>query len=218
MQQGEYGIKRWPSRGDIEWENSYKFQAGIPWVYRRTYIDEIVPKNEGQAQVMDDLFDLAASRPMSRYQSLVVHGSNGTGKSYLGCGFVNSLLAYVGRKADEYDFQPMYVNEADLLIRITSYRSTRDWFSVYSDDARYLVIDEFGMVQWTTAESRRMEQLLNKRFSNGYKTVILTNLSADELFTKISAQLRSRLQTGRERSLSGPDLRAGDPLDYREDW
>lgn len=217
MQQGDYGIKRWPKRGDVEWENSYKFNAGLPWKHRYTYIDKIMPKNEGQAQVMDDLFDLAGSRPMSRYQSLVVHGSNGTGKSYLGCGFVNSLLAYVGRKADEYDFQPMYVNEADLLIRITSYKG-RDWFGVYSDEARFLVIDEFGMVQWTTAENRRIEQLLNKRFSNGYKTVILTNLSSEELFNKISSQLRSRLQTGRERFLSGPDLRAGDPLDYGEDW
>lgn len=218
MQQGDYGIKKWPSRGDVEWENSYKYNAGLPWIYRHTYIDEIVPKNEGQAQVMDDLYDLASSRPMSRYQSLVVHGSNGTGKSYIGCGFVNSLLAYVGRKADEYDFQPMYVNEADLLIRITAYKG-RDWFSVYSDEARYLVIDEFGMVTWTTAENRRLEQLLNKRFSNGYKTVILTNLSGDELFTKISSQLKSRLQTGRERFLSGPDLRVGDPLpDYEEDY
>lgn len=216
--QGEYGVRTWPSRGNFAWEDSYKYNIGLPRKYKDTYIDVISPKNMGQAQVMDDMFDLASAGPSSRYQSLIVHGSNGTGKTFLGCGFVNSLLSYVGRKADEYDFQPMYVNEADLLIRITNYKG-RDWFSVYSDDARYLVIDEFGMVTWTTTENRRLEQLLNKRFSNGYKTVILTNLSGDELFTKISSQLKSRLQTGRERFLSGPDLRVGDPLpDYEEDY
>lgn len=214
MQQGSFGIKLWPQRGGIEWETQMKIQAGIPWNYRRVYIDSTDPKNADQAQVMDDLYDLAWSGPSSRYQSLIVHGSNGVGKSYLGAGFVNTLLAYVGRKVDGYDFEPMYVNEADLLIRITAYKG-RDWFSVYSDDARYLVIDEFGMVQWTTAENRRIEQLLNKRFSNGYKTVILTNLSAEEFFGKISSQLRSRLQTGRERSIYGPDLRISDG---REDF
>ena len=211
--QGSYGIRRWPYHGAIEFEDSYKISAGIPWVFRHTYIDTTEPKNVDQAQVIDDLFALASSGPRERYQSLVVHGSNGVGKSYLGCGFVNSLLEYVGRKADGFDFQPMYVNEADLLIRITSYKG-RDWFSVYSDEARYLVIDEFGMVQWTTAENRRIEQLINKRFSNGYKTVILTNLSAEELFGRISGQLKSRLQTGRERFLGGPDLRVEDREDF----
>lgn len=214
MQRGEYGIKLWPSRGELEWETPYKTQMGLPWNMRKTYISETVPKNAEQAQVMDDLYDLAKAGPKSRYQSLIVHGSTGTGKSHLGCGFVNSLLEYVGRKEDCYDFYPMYVNEADLLTRITAYKG-RDWFGVYTDEARYLVIDEFGMVKWTTSEGRRVEQLLNKRFSNGFKTVILTNLSTQELSGMLSGQLRSRLMTGRERTLTGHDMRMDEE---EEDW
>jgi hypothetical protein len=63
------------------------------------------------------------------------------------------------------------------------------------------------MAVWTTAESRRVEQLLNKRFANGYKTVLLTNLTNDELWSRISAPLRSRLLTGRTAVLTGEDLR-----------
>ena len=203
-----YEHRTWPKRGPIVFEDSYKEGAGIPWLFRKTYIDTTQPKNWEQAQIMDDLYDLARANPRARYQSLVVSGGCGTGKSHLGCGFVNTLLEYVGRKDDEYDFQPMYVNEADLLIRLTGYgKYGKDWFGVYSDEARYLVIDEFGMSQWTTTESRRVEQLLNKRFSNGYKTVILTNLTSDELWGKISSQLKSRLLTGRSRVLTGHDMR-----------
>jgi len=204
MQENEF--KTWPYRSRIQFANSVKAQAGIPWIFKDTYIDKTIPKNWEQAYIMDSLLDLAKSRPRERYQSLLVSGGCGTGKSHLGCGFVNSLMEYVGRKDDEYDFLPMYVNEADLLIRITAYKG-RDWFSVYSDEARYLVIDEFGMAVWTTAESRRVEQLLNKRFANGYKTVLLTNLTNDELWSRISAPLRSRLLTGRTAVLTGEDLR-----------
>ena len=52
-------FKKWPYRGSIEFEAGYKYAAGIPWLFKHTYISDTVPKNWEQAKVMDDLFDLA---------------------------------------------------------------------------------------------------------------------------------------------------------------
>lgn len=203
---GYYGDRPWPQRDPIELQDSVKAAAGIPRRFFSTYIDTMVPKNREQADIKNDMLNLMMTSLDDRFQSLVISGGCGTGKTHLGAGYINTLQSFGGSRRIR-DFNALYVNEADLLMRTTSFRSTRDWFSIYTDESVFLVIDEFGMSEWSPTENRRVEQLMNKRFSNGYKTVILTNLSSEELFNKISSQLKSRLFTGRFRALTGEDLR-----------
>lgn len=138
-------------------------------------------------------------------QALVVLGVNHCGKTHLACGLVDFLdrcddsvktvkLADGEERLVQTNFRPRYVDESDLLQRIAGYGRGYDWFSEYTDVCRFLVMDEFGSNKWSETESRRMMQLLNKRFNNGGQTVILTNRSLPELFELLSDNVRSRLR------------------------
>lgn len=198
-------LKPWP-RYSMRFglENAYKAGVlGIPRKFWRCEIDRMEPWSEDQAAMMNALRDMAedANPP----QALIVSGVNHCGKTYIGCGMVSFLAFDDGairttRRADgTEDYatghrNPRYVNESDLLNRFTqwSYRDGKDWFSIYSNDCGFLVIDEFGTNKWTETEARKMCQVLNKRFNNGLQTVILTNRSQTEVFELLSKDVQSR--------------------------
>lgn len=194
---------------ELDVEDGAKAAMGIPRKFYRQYLDRIVPKNAEQFDLINALnVMLLADRP---YPSLVVSGGNGTGKSLLGAAAVNLAGRYEGTidraTGRPFSLEAKYVNEADLLNRVESYNSRTDWFGLYTDECRLLVIDEFGMTQWNSTDKRKIEQVLNKRFSNDFRTVLLTNLGIDQLFETFSSQLRSRFSTGKMILLTGPDLR-----------
>jgi len=200
-------MRYWPSLSMVfDLTISEKSYRGIPKYFRNCFIDQIEPKNREQALVMD-MMNIMVTRKNLPF--LMVCGGNGTGKTYLGCGLVNTLARLaVGFDQDckQEDLNAMYVNEADLLPRITGW-GQKDWFSIYSDLCEFLVIDEFGMTQWSATDTKRMEQLLNKRFSNGFRTVVLTNRDITEIQGMVSSQMISRFRTGKTLNLTGSDLR-----------
>lgn len=202
-------MRYWPSLSMVfDLTSSEKSYRGVPKYFRNCFIDQMEPKNRDQAMVMD-MMNVMATRRHHPLLFLMVCGGNGTGKTYLGCGVVNTLARLaVGMDKDgnQEDLNAMYVNEADLLPRITGW-GQKDWFSVYSEQCEFLVIDEFAMTQWSATDTKRMEQLLNKRFSNGFRTVVLTNRGIDEIQSVVSSQMISRFKTGRILSLTGEDLR-----------
>ena len=209
-----FGIRMryWPRLSErLDFDASSKAAIGIPRKYMKFYIDEIEPKDIYQAQVMN-LMNVMYSVKSSPLLSLVVMGGNGSGKTLLGSSLVNTLMR-LGNAIDHNtglaeDWSPYFCNEADLFNKIEGYsRNGVDWFFELTENCRLLVIDEFGMTQWTPTDKRRMEQLLNKRFGNGLRTIILTNLSAERFSELLSDQLRSRFRTGRSIQMSSPDYR-----------
>lgn len=226
--QTPYGEIRafWELDPDCDIEDGAKAALGIPRKFWKCYLDRIEPKNAEQTEVINALnFMLMSEHPFS---SLIVCGGNGTGKSLLGASAVNLAAKYgpaIERDTGKVlDLEPLYVNEADLLNRVESYQSRTDWFGIYTDQCRLLVVDEFGMTQWNATDKRKMEQVLNKRFSNDYRTVILTNLNISQVYELFSSQLRSRFMTGRVLNLTGPDLRVREAYennqrdDLEEEW
>ena len=205
-------MRYWPSLSEIyHLEGSMLAAHGIPRMYMKYYIDEIEPKDHYQAQVMNYM-NIIYSVRKSPLPCLTVMGGNGCGKTLLGCALVNTVSRLSGcydrntGKADNWD--AYFVNEADLFSRIEGYsRSGVDYFRLYSEECDLLVIDEFGMTQWTPTDTRRINQLLNKRFGNGLQTVVLTNKTVDEFFGLLSDQLRSRFRTGKSIQMGSPDYR-----------
>ncbi len=209
-----FGVKmhRWPSLSMV-FDTPYdmKKTRGIPKKFRNFYIDQMEPKNRDQAELMEAINYMVTNKQYP-LKFLMVCGGNGTGKTCIGCGAVNTLsrLAVgLDENGRQEDLNPYYVNEADLLARITGWSNSTgtDWFSRYSEQCEILIIDEFGMTQWTPSDKRKMEQLLNKRFSNDLWTIILTNRGLGEVQEMISSQLLSRFRTGKVISLTGQDLR-----------
>ena len=205
-------LRYWPRMSELfTLDESTMASRGIPRMYMKYYIDEVEPKDVWQAQVMNymNIIYTVRSNPLP---CLTVIGGNGSGKTLLGCALVNTVTRLSGcidhKTGNTDDWNPYFVNEADLLSRIEGYsRSGVDWFREYSEESRLLVIDEFGMTQWTATDTRRMNQLLNKRFGNGLQTVILTNLPISKLLEVLSDQLRSRFKMGKSIVMSSQDYR-----------
>lgn len=210
-----FGIKMryWPRMSErFDMESDSKAAMGIPGKFMRYYIDEIEPWDRWQAQAMNYMnimYTCARSNPLP---CLTLLGGNGGGKTLLGCAFVNTVMrlgiCLDHKTGEQDDWNPQFVNEADLLSRIEGYsRGGRDWFFEYTECCRLLVIDEFGMTQWTPTDTRRMNQLLNKCFGNGVFLVILTNHDATGFAALLSDQLRSRFRQGRSIQMGSPDYR-----------
>lgn len=205
-------LRYWPRMSELFTLDEGTMAArGIPRKYMKYYIDEIEPKDFWQAQVMNymNILYTVRSNPLP---CLTVLGGNGSGKTLLGCALVNTVTRLSGcidhKTGNTDDWNPYFVNEADLLNRIEGYsRGGMDWFREYSENTRLLVIDEFGMTQWTATDARRMNQLLNKCFGNGISLLILTNLRAEEFAALLSDQLRSRFKMGKSIQMNSPDYR-----------
>ena len=205
-------MRYWPMTSEIfDIEESAKKARGVPLKYLKFFIDELDPWDWWQAKVINYM-NVMYTKISNPLQSLVVFGGNGCGKTLLGSAFINTVARYDScidaKTGDTGRWNPLLVNEADLFNRIEGYvRDGMDWFREYTENCQLLVIDEFGMTQWTPTDKRRIEQVLNKRFGNGLKTVILTNLKVEEFASLLSDQLKSRFKTGRSFEMESPDYR-----------
>ena len=176
--------------------------------------DSLQAQNREQLEVMNAMWEMAMGT--EKHLTMIVSGGNGTGKSWMGAALVHSMLRF--KVCDT----ARYVNEGGLLLRSQSFEG--NWFhSQYTEVCQFLVLDEFGMTQWSPTDKRKIELILNARYSNGYPTVILTNRTPSELFDTtggkepvLSAQLRSRYSTGYRFRLTGPDMRRFRPDQTRD--
>lgn len=188
----------WNFSEKVTYEDQYKKSVlGIPRRFFNVELDQIDPCNERQVELINYLN--AMERNPSKL-ALIVNGVNHCGKTHIACGavsyFARSDSAY--KRGDEnamrQDRSPRYVNESDLLNRVTGYGKTFDWFSEYTEVCAFLVIDEFGSNQWTSVDAKKLGQVLNKRFNNGYQTVLLTNRNMSEMFNLLSDDVKSRFR------------------------
>jgi DNA replication protein DnaC len=169
---------------------------GIPRKYAKVIISKIEPKTQEQVTLINALWQMANEK--SPRKALICNGVNHCGKTHIACGMINYLdfcdMAINGNLAKNgpSNYHPKYVAEADFLDRITSFRSTTNFFDLYTDDCKFLVLDEFGSTKWTATEARKVNQVLNKRFNNNYQTVLLTNRAMNEVFELMGDDVRSR--------------------------
>lgn len=198
------------------WDIDYRFlmsENGIPRSMLDGNLQDIMPANEKQLLVMNSMWDMIYNR--STPVTMIISGGNGTGKSFLGAALVHTL-AILASCSTERDWHPYFIDEATLLMRAGGYGWQADQgFREFSQGHGVLVIDEFAMVQWTPADKRKIEQILNVRYGNRLRTVILTNRRPSELFGSddggpepiLSSQIRSRYGIGINIEMTGPDLR-----------
>lgn len=200
-------LKAWPkfySEGqpvNLNYGAEYCYKnLGIPRRYFEAQIHTMDAFNAEQVELINAFWQMVNSDKPK--QALICSGINHCGKTHIACGLVNYLdlsdTAFshkdVNGKKVTYQtkFRPRYVNEADLLDRITSFRATTNWFEIYTDNCAFLVIDEFGATKWTSNESRKVNQVLNKRFNNGYQTAILSNRQQSEIFNLFNDDVKTR--------------------------
>ena len=193
----------------------YPESFGIPASMRKAELMRMDPKNEKQLLVMNSMWKMCNDKEAPT--TMIVSGGNGTGKTYLGCALVHTL-GILQLASNVREWNPLYIDEASLLMKLSGYESGA-FFRFITRECRMLVYDEFAMTQWSPAEKRKIEQVLNVRQGNNLAYVLLTNRTSDELYSTaggtkepiLSSQLRSRLAPGYNINLIGPDLRRNRP-------
>ena len=188
----------------------YVSEYGIPKSLENYNLNDIDAMNEKQLKVMNYMHDMIFDKHAHR--TMVISGGNGTGKTFIGCAFIHAVALLCNVNSSRFT-DPRYTNEGVLLRGLGGFNNDRA-FNFWTEGCGVLVLDEFGMTQWTPSDKRTIEQVLNIRFSNDLPTVLLTNRKVREIFGPVdtgeplfSSQLRSRYRNGYLVEFTGPDLR-----------
>lgn len=205
MSYNNNGLYNWPTFRDYATKQPIPFvqseayataQLGIPRKYAKVFINTVEPKTQEQITLINAMWQMVnTEKPKT---ALICNGVNHCGKTHIACGLINYLdmcddaLNGNATKDGPSHYHPRYVLEADFLDRITSFRSTTNYFDYYTDACKVLVIDEFGSCKWSATEARKVNQVLNKRFNNRYQTIILTNRTMSEVVALMGDDVRSR--------------------------
>lgn len=188
------------------WQMSSQFELcaeswsvlGVPMKYRHTFLETILPNNDEQTNLMNTFNQILRGR---RGAFVFVSGSKDTGKTLMGSALVNSCgrwsCCYDRETERTFDYVPRFVSMQDLIDRITSYRSTKDWYNEYANVCRVLVIDRWNMMDGreavTPAVKKRLEQMLKTRTDNGYITVPLSRLLWQDAYEQFTPYFREEM-------------------------
>ena len=161
---------------------------------REEYLEEVTPRDEKQAQVIDYLKDLLRGK----YRTVLLCGTEGSGKTYLSCSAINSALKTLLLKENSnMETGPRYImqRELDMMFRSAMHEEGNSELKVFNRYAAYslLVIDEIGRSNNSQYSLDNIELLISKRYSFHRPTVIITNDTADELRQMFDRHILDRL-------------------------
>jgi DNA replication protein DnaC len=168
--------------------------AGVPPRYRSAHLQEWRDDHEGMEGVGQKLkayvegFDIA----LERGKNMIFVGNPGTGKTYAACAIVNEIIL-------KRDHTARYVTANDFLTRL---RNT------YSADAEereidvladyigpsLLVIDEVGRHKDSQHATDSLFALLDRRYREVRPTILISNMSKDDIVSYLGDALVSRLR------------------------
>lgn len=161
---------------------------------REKYLEEVTPRDEKQAKVIAFLKDLLNGR----YRTVVLCGTEGSGKTYLSCAAINSALKTMLLKDNSNMVTgPRYImqRELDMMFRSAMHEEGNSELKVFNNYAAYslLVIDEIGRSNNSQYSLDNIELLISKRYSFHKPTVLITNDSAEELRNMFDRHILDRL-------------------------
>lgn len=125
-----------------------------------------------------------------RGRSIVLTGGPGTGKTHLACAIANAVIeAHVARVR--------FTTVSDMLRRIKeTYRkdSERSESEVIAGfvNCDLLIVDEIGVQIGSEHEKLLLFEVLNQRYQDLQPTILISNLSADELETFLGHRVMDR--------------------------
>ena len=160
---------------------------------RDEFLDEVTPRDEKQARVVEFLKDLLEGR----YRTLVLCGTEGSGKTYLSCAAINTEIARLYQSGKDMEYGPRYImqRELDMKFRSAMHEEGNSELKVFDKYVAYslLVIDEIGRSNNSQYSLDNIELLISKRYSFHRPTVIITNDTADELKRLFDRHILDRL-------------------------
>lgn len=172
-------------------------KSGVPARFEEKTLDSYLADNTGQQKAVAACQRLV-QRITDKQQApnLILMGKPGTGKTHLSCGIILAL------------FKSFRVCRIDLPDLIREIRATwrKDSDLEEEDILRWyggldlLILEEVGTGSGSEDEKARIFQVINRRYEAMLPTVVVSNLTYDELLEEMGERVIDRLREG-ERSL-----------------
>jgi DNA replication protein DnaC len=168
-------------------------KAGVPRRFLGAALEHVIADNGPQQEVLAVLRQFVDSQGREP-SSLILAGKLGTGKTYSGCALVNAWL-WAGRNA-------CFVTAIGLVREVRdSWRGTDSTVRECLVIQRFatvalLVIDEIGLQNHTQNENVILADILNQRYGNMLPTVVIGNLTIQELTTVLGEPTIDRFHEG----------------------
>jgi len=160
---------------------------------RHEFLSEVTPRDDKQARVIEYLKDLLDGK----YRTLVLCGTEGSGKTYLSCTAINTEIARIYQSNRDMERGPRYImqRELDMRFRSAMHETGNSELQVFNRYAEYslLVIDEIGRSSNSQYSLDNIELLISKRYSFHRPTIIITNDTAEELKRMFDRHILDRL-------------------------
>jgi DNA replication protein DnaC len=170
--------------------------TGIPPRYMEASLDSWKSGSPAMDKVKDKLVNYCASFDIAleRGNNLIFIGQPGTGKTYAACCVIREIVV-------KRDHTAAYVTASEFLLRLRnsygqdSEECEMDVFADYTTPS-LLVLDEVGRHKDSKHASDSLFALLDRRYREVRPTIIISNMSKEEIIDYLGEALVSRLRQG----------------------
>jgi DNA replication protein DnaC len=170
-------------------------RSGIPARFREKRFADYQHTTPAQRTALVMCKSFAEKWPdiQSKGGSLVLTGGPGTGKTHLAC----AIGLHV---AESFFAVPVFVTVYEMLRTIKSTYSRNsetteaDAIAMFSSTPDLLILDEAGVQVGSDHEKLLLFDVLNARYSNMRPTVLISNLSADDLEAYLGHRVMDRFR------------------------
>lgn len=173
--------------------NFFRTSSGVPPRFQEASFDSYQPVNQKAQKLLGTLREYAARFDQHRALglSLILCGKTGTGKTHLSCAVLRAL-AFEHGVCGKYCTAYRAVQE----IRASYKSSDVTELQVLKEFIRpdLLVLDEIGVQYGTDFEQLLLFSLLNGRYEELKPTIVISNLSLEEVIHYLGDRVYDRLR------------------------
>lgn len=177
----------------IEADKRHLRDSGVPLRFEAKTLETYAVEHDGHRKAMAAIMRLVTAIKGGRSApNLLLLGKPGTGKSHLCCGMVTAL--YRTHKVRRIDMPDLIRNIRATWQRKSEYTEEEvlDWYGSLD----LLILEEVGTGSGTEDERARIFQVINRRYEAMLPTVVVSNLSFEELKAEMGERVIDRLREG----------------------
>lgn len=174
----------------------------IPLRFQQHSFETFIEKNTEQAKRKQRCKEYAEKffEVSKNGMSMVFCGTTGTGKTHLACSIANYII-------QNHDKTAVFFNVIDAVRRvketyrknsIETEREAIKWFL----QPDLLILDEVGVQFGSDTEKMILFEIINKRYENLKPTILLSNLSPENLKDFVGERIMDRMKEGGGRILT----------------